>query len=79
MSLLGKAKTAAMSRISGVRKLKSPRGGHIPEYGVDGQKELAVHMQRLDEWGPNMFKIQEFSKGHSLTSVTFTIMKVGSF
>uniref|UniRef100_A0AAF5PYA8 Phosphodiesterase n=2 Tax=Wuchereria bancrofti TaxID=6293 RepID=A0AAF5PYA8_WUCBA len=75
ISLLGKAKTAAMSRIIGIRKLKSPRGGHIPEYGVDGHKELEVYMQKLDEWGPNVFKIQEFSKGHSLTSITFTIME----
>ncbi|VDN07771.1 unnamed protein product [Thelazia callipaeda] len=75
ISLLGKAKTAAMSRIIGVRKLRSPRGSNIPEYGVDGHKELAVHMQKLDQWGPNIFKIQEFSKGHSLTAITFTIFK----
>lgn len=47
MTLLDKAKIAAMSRISGVRKLKSPRGSQIHEYGVEGQKELAVHMQRV--------------------------------
>lgn len=47
MSLLGKAKTAAMSRISGVRKLRSTYGGQIPEFGVEGQRELAVHMQRV--------------------------------
>ncbi|MCP9262088.1 cAMP-specific 3',5'-cyclic phosphodiesterase 4D [Dirofilaria immitis] len=75
ISLLGKAKTAAMSRIIGIRKLKSPRGSHVPEYGVDGHKELEFYMQKLDEWGPNIFKIQEFSKGHSLTSITFTIME----
>ncbi|VDK33696.1 unnamed protein product, partial [Anisakis simplex] len=75
MSLLGKAKTAAMSRISGVRKLRTACGGQIPEFGVEGQRELAVHMQRLDEWGPNVFKIQELSKGHSLTAITYTIIK----
>ncbi|KAL3995164.1 putative 3'5'-cyclic phosphodiesterase pde-4 [Acanthocheilonema viteae] len=75
VSLLGKAKTAAISRIIGIRKLKSPRGSHIPEYGVDGHKELEVYMKQLDEWGPNIFKIQEFSRGHSLTSITFTIME----
>lgn len=75
MSLLGKAKTAAMSRISGVRKLRSTYGGQIPEFGVEGQRELAVHMQRLDEWGPNVFKINELSKGHSLTAITYTILK----
>ncbi|KHN82839.1 putative 3',5'-cyclic phosphodiesterase pde-4 [Toxocara canis] len=120
LSLLGKAKTAAMSRISGVRKLRSTYGGQVPEFGVEGQRELAVHMQRvstqqwstsdhypfkhfplapfihymtgcadaslkcaflnstdglLDEWGPNIFKINELSKGHSLTAITYTIMK----
>uniref|UniRef100_A0A9J2PTI9 3',5'-cyclic-AMP phosphodiesterase n=1 Tax=Ascaris lumbricoides TaxID=6252 RepID=A0A9J2PTI9_ASCLU len=78
MSLLGKAKTAAMSRISGVRKLRSTYGGQIPEFGVEGQRELAVHMQRLDEWGPNVFKINELSKGHSLTAITYTILKVSA-
>ncbi|VDM38047.1 unnamed protein product [Toxocara canis] len=47
LSLLGKAKTAAMSRISGVRKLRSTYGGQVPEFGVEGQRELAVHMQRV--------------------------------
>ncbi|TKR57363.1 hypothetical protein L596_030843 [Steinernema carpocapsae] len=48
MSLLGKAKTAAMSRISGVRRLKTPHGttGNVPEYGVECAKEIAVYMQQ---------------------------------
>ncbi|VDK88168.1 unnamed protein product, partial [Onchocerca ochengi] len=75
VSLLDKAKTAAMSRIIGIRKLKPSHASHIPEYGVDGHKELEIYMQKLDEWGPDIFKIQEFSKGHSLTSITFTIME----
>ncbi|VDK86545.1 unnamed protein product [Litomosoides sigmodontis] len=30
---------------------------------------------QLDEWGPDIFKIHEFSNGHSLTCITFTILK----
>uniref|UniRef100_A0A0N5CDM6 Phosphodiesterase n=1 Tax=Strongyloides papillosus TaxID=174720 RepID=A0A0N5CDM6_STREA len=75
LSLFGKAKTAAMSKISGVRKLKNLHSGQVPEYGVDCAKEIVVYMQMLDKWGPNIFKIHELSKGHSLTSTTYTIMK----
>ncbi|OZC06696.1 3'5'-cyclic nucleotide phosphodiesterase [Onchocerca flexuosa] len=46
LSLLDKAKTAAMSRIIGIRKLKPSRPSHIPEYGVDGHKELEIYMQQ---------------------------------
>ncbi|VDO60784.1 unnamed protein product [Onchocerca flexuosa] len=47
LSLLDKAKTAAMSRIIGIRKLKPSRPSHIPEYGVDGHKELEIYMQQV--------------------------------
>ncbi|CAG9538894.1 unnamed protein product [Cercopithifilaria johnstoni] len=75
ISVLGKAKTAAISQIVGIRKLKSPFDDHILQYDVNDHKELQVYMQKLDEWGPNIFKIQESSKGHSLTSITFSIME----
>ncbi|EPB79536.1 hypothetical protein ANCCEY_01356 [Ancylostoma ceylanicum] len=47
MGLLKKAQTAAMNRISGVRKLRAPsHEGHLPEYGVACAKEVAVYMQQ---------------------------------
>jgi len=75
LSLFNKAKTAAMSRISGVRRLRSAPHGSPPEYGVECYKEIAVYMQRLNDWGPNIFKIHQLSKNHSLTAVTYTILK----
>uniref|UniRef100_A0A7E4UMQ9 Phosphodiesterase n=1 Tax=Panagrellus redivivus TaxID=6233 RepID=A0A7E4UMQ9_PANRE len=76
LSLFNKAKTAAMSRISGVRRLRAPsHGGTPPEYGVDCFKEVAVYMQRINDWGPNIFKIHQLSKNHSLTTVTYTILR----
>ena len=91
VSLLKKAQTAAMNRISGVRKLRAPsHEGHLPEYGTVCQKEIAVYMQRvglhsissskviyfqLDDWGPDIFKIDELSKNHSLTVVTYTLLR----
>lgn len=48
MGLLKKAQTAAMNRISGVRKLRAPsHEGHLPEYGVPCAKEVAVYMQQV--------------------------------
>ncbi|KAH7718883.1 Protein PDE-4 d [Aphelenchoides avenae] len=78
ISLFNKAKTAAMSRISGVRKLHKLPNSHTgppPEYGVECQKEIAVYMQRLNDWGVNIFRIHELSKQHSLTAVTYTLLK----
>jgi cAMP-specific phosphodiesterase 4 len=75
-SLFNKAKTAAMSRISGVRKLRTqPTTGPPPEYGVESRKEIAVYMQRINDWGVNIFKIHELSHNHSLTAVTYTLLK----
>ncbi|GMT13953.1 hypothetical protein PFISCL1PPCAC_5250, partial [Pristionchus fissidentatus] len=78
--LLKKARTVAMSnmsRISGVRKLKasSSNDASLPEYGVATAKEAAVHMARLDDWGPNIFKINELCKNHGLTAITYTLFK----
>lgn len=76
LSILKKAQTAAMNKISGVRKLRAPsHDGHVPEYGVNCAREIAVHMQRLDDWGPDVFKIDELSKNHSLTVVTFSLLR----
>ncbi|CAJ0959815.1 unnamed protein product, partial [Mesorhabditis belari] len=76
MGLLKKAQTAAMNRISGVRKLRAhSHDGHLPEFGVSCAAEIAVHMQMLNDWGPNVFKINDLSKNHALTAVTYTLLK----
>jgi hypothetical protein len=48
-SLFNKAKTAAMSRISGVQRLRTNQFGQgIPsEFGVTCKKEIEVYMQRV--------------------------------
>ncbi|KAI6211381.1 Phosphodiesterase [Aphelenchoides besseyi] len=76
LSLFNKAKTAAMSRISGVRRLRAQtHGGTPPEFGVECSKEIAVYMNRINDWGLNVFKIHELSKQHALTVVTYTILR----
>ncbi|KAI6216518.1 Phosphodiesterase [Aphelenchoides fujianensis] len=76
LSLFNKAKTAAMSRISGVRRLRAQtHGGTPPEYGVECSKEVAVYMSRINDWGMNVFKVHELSKQHALTAVTYTILR----
>uniref|UniRef100_A0A914VIU2 3',5'-cyclic-AMP phosphodiesterase n=1 Tax=Plectus sambesii TaxID=2011161 RepID=A0A914VIU2_9BILA len=80
-SLLNKAKTVAMSHISGVRKLKHAnsvsQSGELSKYGIDvaNPRELARHMDQLDRWGPDIFKIGELSGNHALTTCTYTILK----
>ncbi|GMR35893.1 hypothetical protein PMAYCL1PPCAC_06088, partial [Pristionchus mayeri] len=77
--LLKKARTVAMSNMSKIttRKIKasSSNDANLPEYGVVCAKEAAVHLQRLDDWGPNIFKINDLSKNHGLTAVTYTLFK----
>uniref|UniRef100_A0A914HDP9 Phosphodiesterase n=1 Tax=Globodera rostochiensis TaxID=31243 RepID=A0A914HDP9_GLORO len=76
-SLFNKAKTAAvmgMSRISGVQRLRISQS--VPsEFGVTCKKEIEVYMQRIKDWGVNIFKIHELSKQHSLTAVTYTLLR----
>uniref|UniRef100_A0A183CBD0 Phosphodiesterase n=1 Tax=Globodera pallida TaxID=36090 RepID=A0A183CBD0_GLOPA len=76
-SLFNKAKTAAvmgMSRISGVQRLRISQS--VPsEFGVACKKEIEVYMQRIKDWGVNIFKIHELSKQHSLTAVTYTLLR----
>lgn len=70
-----------MSRISGVRKLRHanslPQFGQLPEYGVETQRysDLKKCMDQLDRWTANIFQINEFSNGHPLVCVTYTILK----
>lgn len=75
LSLVEKAKLSAISHITGVQKLKSPFGGKVPEFGVQCDRAINEHMRMLDEWGPDIFRINELSHGHSLAAVTFTLMK----
>ncbi|VDD92155.1 unnamed protein product [Enterobius vermicularis] len=75
LTFVEKAKLSAISHISGVQKIRSPFGGKIPEYGVECNKGITEHIKMLDEWGPDIFEINKLSRGHSLTAVTYTILK----
>uniref|UniRef100_A0A0N5AZB7 3',5'-cyclic-AMP phosphodiesterase n=1 Tax=Syphacia muris TaxID=451379 RepID=A0A0N5AZB7_9BILA len=75
LTFVEKAKLSAISHISGVQKIRSPFGGKIPQYGVECNKGIAEHIKKLDEWGPDIFEINRLSRGHSLTTVTYNILK----
>jgi hypothetical protein len=75
-----------MSRISGVRKLKQANSvqqpavneSTIPTYGVEvpDQKELCKVMDKIDTWGVDIFKINDFANLRPLTVVTYSLLKV---
>lgn len=75
LTFVEKAKLSAISHITGVQKIRSPFGGKIPQYGVECSKGIAEHIKMLDKWGPDIFEINKLSRGHSLTAVTYTILK----
>lgn len=71
-----------MTHVSGIKSaavLKHTNSlTRLPKYGVESPHEesLANLMSDIDLWGLDIFKASEYSVGHPLTVITFTIMKV---
>ncbi|KRZ08087.1 putative 3',5'-cyclic phosphodiesterase pde-4, partial [Trichinella zimbabwensis] len=88
---VGKGKqhvTSSMSQISGIRKLKLPTATTVSSVdestsdllpicglGKEASSELINHLNQIDRWGVDIFKMDELSHNHSLTTITFTILK----
>ncbi|KAL1235707.1 5'-cyclic phosphodiesterase pde-4,Probable 3' [Trichinella pseudospiralis] len=88
---VGKGKqhvTSSMSQISGIRKLKLPTATTVSSVdestsdllpicglGKEASSELISHLNQIDRWGIDIFKMDELSHNHSLTTITFTILK----
>ena len=74
-----------MTHVSGIKSaavLKHTNSlTRLPKYGVETPHEesLANLMSDIDLWGLDIFKASEYSIGHPLTAITFTIMKVSLF
>ncbi|KRX93575.1 putative 3',5'-cyclic phosphodiesterase pde-4, partial [Trichinella pseudospiralis] len=43
--------------------------------GKEASSELISHLNQIDRWGIDIFKMDELSHNHSLTTITFTILK----
>ncbi|KRY21863.1 putative 3',5'-cyclic phosphodiesterase pde-4 [Trichinella patagoniensis] len=43
--------------------------------GKEASSELTSHLNQIDRWGIDIFKVDELSHNHSLTTITFTILK----
>ncbi|KRZ08090.1 putative 3',5'-cyclic phosphodiesterase pde-4, partial [Trichinella zimbabwensis] len=43
--------------------------------GKEASSELINHLNQIDRWGVDIFKMDELSHNHSLTTITFTILK----
>ncbi|KRZ60793.1 putative 3',5'-cyclic phosphodiesterase pde-4 [Trichinella nativa] len=43
--------------------------------GKEASSELTSHLNQIDRWGIDIFKVDELSRNHSLTTITFTILK----
>lgn len=50
----------------------------LPKYGVDTphEEQLSKFLESIDTWGLDIFKVNEYSVGHPLTAVTYTIFRV---
>lgn len=65
----------AVANIGGVKRLRGFVQSTLPDYGVNCQKEIGVYMQRINDWGVNIFKIHDLSRNHSLVTVTYSLLK----
>lgn len=69
-----------MSHISGVKKSLAHTNSltHLPKYGIETSQEdiLGKVLEGIDMWGLDVFQVSEYSNGHPLTVVMYTIFKV---
>ncbi|XP_029470196.1 cAMP-specific 3',5'-cyclic phosphodiesterase 4C isoform X2 [Rhinatrema bivittatum] len=73
-------KKRPMSKISGVKKLmhsSSFTNCSIPRFGVktDHEELLAKELEDINKWGPDMFKIAEYSVNRPLTVTMYAIFQ----
>ncbi|XP_028909334.1 cAMP-specific 3',5'-cyclic phosphodiesterase 4A [Ornithorhynchus anatinus] len=49
----------------------------FPRFGIktDQEELLSQELENLDKWGLNIFRVAEFSKGRSLSCITYTIFQ----
>lgn len=71
-----------MTHVSGIKSASCLKHTNsltrLPKYGVETpcEESLAKLMVDIDLWGLDIFKASEYSLGHPLTTVTYTILKV---
>ncbi|XP_030073668.1 3',5'-cyclic-AMP phosphodiesterase 4C isoform X2 [Microcaecilia unicolor] len=80
MSKEKEKKKRPMSQISGVKKLmhsSSLTNCSIPRFGVKTEHEalLSKELENINKWGPDMFKIAEYSTNRPLTVTMYTIFQ----
>merc|ERR1719391_1934884 len=62
-----------LQHANSVTSLPSP--AKLPKYGVvtPHEEELGLHLDNLERWGINVFKISELSNSRPLTAVAYTV------
>ena len=70
----------SMSQIIGIKKPLSHTNSltKLPKYAVETphEEDLGKLLEDIDKWGLDMFKVNDLSLKHALTSVTYTIFRV---
>ena len=70
-----------MSQVSDVRKPKLTNASSLaksPKFGVETpqEDELSKILMDIDKWGIDVFKLDEYSKGHPLVATMYKIFSV---
>merc|ERR1719391_636326 len=73
MSTIKGVGTKPLQHANSVTSLPSP--AKLPKYGVvtPHEEELGLHLDNLERWGINVFKISELSNSRPLTAVAYTV------
>ena len=78
----GKARAAGaqMSQISGVKKPLTHTNSltKLPKYGIETphEVELGKLLEDVDKWGLDIFRVNDLSCNHPLTTVMYRILRV---
>lgn len=73
------SRKSPMTQITGVRKIKHANSftGTVPKFGVEPTNAdlLSQHLAEINKWGPDVFKIAEYSGNRPLTCMTYKIFQ----
>jgi len=69
----------SMPQITGVRRRAHTNSlTTLPKFGIETihEDKLNKHLENLNKWGLNIFKVSEYSNNHPLTATVYTIFRV---
>ena len=72
----------SMANIPGVKRPLTHTNSlaQLPKFGIETshEEQLGKFLENIDLWGLDIFKVHEYSNGHPLVAIMYTIFRVSS-